>query len=90
MPLHLFSFMQDKSKFYVYSKKGCGYCTNLTEFLSSKKIPYESFELNEDFQIGEFVDKFGNNATFPQVHYENQNVGGMKNTVRFLFDNGFL
>ncbi len=90
MPLHLFSFMQDKSKFYVYSKKGCGYCTNLTEFLSSKKIPYESFELNEDFKLGEFVDKFGNNATFPQVHYENQNVGGMKNTVRFLFDNGFL
>ena len=79
--------MQD-SKFYVYSKEGCGFCNRLTEFMKTKGIRYEKFELGTDFTTEEFLYRFGKQSTFPQVVLEdNQKIGGMKDTVRFLLEN---
>ena len=79
--------MQD-SKFYVYSKEGCGFCNRLTEFMKTKGIRYEKFELGTDFTTEEFLYRFGKQSTFPQVVLDdNQKIGGMKDTVRFLLDN---
>jgi glutaredoxin len=75
------------NKFYVYSKNGCGYCDRLTEFMDQKGVTYEKFTLDSDFTREEFIDKFGYNSTFPQVHHENKNIGGMKSTVRYLLEN---
>lgn len=82
--------MSQKKNFYVYSKNGCGFCDRLTEFMETKKVPYIKFELGVDFSSGEFVDKFGNQATFPQVFFENQTIGGMKDTVRYLVENKYV
>ena len=81
--------MQDTSKFYVFSKDGCGYCTTLTKFLDEKKIQYVKLTLHEDFSSGEFYDKFGSGALMPQVQYQNQNLGGFKSTVRYLSEHYF-
>ena len=78
--------MSDK-KFYVYSKDGCGFCDKLTDFMDSKGVNYEKFDLGIDFTTEEFLYKFGRQSTFPQVFMENQKIGGMKDTVRFLLDN---
>ena len=79
--------MQD-SKFYVYSKEGCGFCNRLTEFMKTKGIRYEKFNLGADFTTEEFLLTFGKQSTFPQVVLEdNQKIGGMKDTVRFLLEN---
>ena len=78
--------MQD-SKFYVYSKEGCGFCNRLTEFMKTKGIRYEKFELGTDFTTEEFLYRFGKQSTFPQVVLDdNQKIGGMKDTV-FLLEN---
>ena len=74
-------------KFYVYSKSGCGYCDRLLKFMDSKGIKYEKFNLGYDFTVEEFLNKFGRGSTFPQVHYNNLNIGGMKDTVRYLSEN---
>ena len=50
-------FMSD-SKFYVYSKEGCGFCSKLTEFMKNKGIRYEKFDLGTDFSNKDFIDKF--------------------------------
>ena len=71
-------------KFYVYSKSGCGFCDRLIQFMDSKGIQYEKFDLGNDFTTEEFLNKFGRGSTFPQVHYNNNNIGGMKDTVRYL------
>ena len=81
--------MQD-SKFYVYSKEGCGFCNRLTEFMKSKGIRYEKFDLGTDFTTEEFLLKFGKQSTFPQVIQDNRHLGGMKDTVRFLMENKFV
>ena len=75
------------SKFYVYSKEGCGFCNRLTDFMKTKGISYEKFDLGTDFTTAEFLEKFGGQSTFPQVIVENRHLGGMKDTVRFLMEN---
>jgi len=82
--------MSKHNNFYIYSKQGCGFCDRLVEYLDSKEIPYVKFNLGSDFSAGEFVDKFGNNATFPQVFHENNNIGGMKDTLRYLVENNYV
>ena len=78
------------SKFYVYSKTGCGFCDRLTEFMKTKGISYEKFNLGTDFTTEEFLNQFGKQSTFPQVMVENKHIGGMKDTVRFLMENKFV
>ena len=77
-----------QNKFYVYSKDGCGFCEKLTNFMETKGVAYEKFNLGEDFTSEDFIYKFGKASTFPQVLMDNQKIGGMKDTVRFLLDNG--
>jgi glutaredoxin len=75
------------SKFYVYSKDGCGFCDKLTNFMESKGVNFEKFNLHDDFSTEEFRYKFGQSSTFPQVVMDNKHLGGMKDTVRFLLEN---
>ena len=77
-------------KFYVYSKSGCGFCSKLTNFMDKNNIRYEVFHLGEDFTSEEFVSKFGYKSTFPQVHVDNKNIGGMKDTVRYLMEQKYV
>ena len=74
------------SKFYVYSKADCGFCTKLLEFMDKRNIVYEEFKLDSDFSRKEFIDKFGQGTTFPQVLRGHQRIGGMKESVRYLID----
>jgi glutaredoxin len=76
-----------ESKFYVYSKNGCGFCDKLTNFMESKGVSYEKFNLGDDFSSEDFLSRFGRSSTFPQVIMDNRKIGGMKDTVRFLLDN---
>ena len=78
--------MSSDSKFYIYSKVGCGFCDRLVDFMDSKRISYEKFTLDSDYSRQDFLSKFGNQATFPQVVHENQKIGGMKDTVRYLME----
>ena len=79
-----------QNKFYVYSKDGCGFCDKLTNFMETKGVNYEKFNLGDDFTSEEFLQRFGKQSTFPQVIVENKQIGGMKDTVRFLLDNGIV
>ena len=77
--------MQD-SKFYVYSKADCGFCTKLLEFMDKRNVAYEEFKLDSDFTRKEFIERFGQGTTFPQVLKGHQRIGGMKESVRYLID----
>jgi glutaredoxin len=81
--------MSKTQKFYIYSKSGCGFCDKLTRFLDSKGLQYESFSLGSDFTTEEFLTKFGRGSSFPQVHHNNSNIGGMKDTVRYITEHNY-
>ena len=71
-------------KFYIYSKSGCSFCTKLVSFMEKRDLPYEKLTLGEDYSVEEFLNKFGRGSTFPQVNYKNLNIGGMRDTVRYI------
>ena len=81
--------MSDKT-FYVYSKDGCGFCDRLTQFMDNKGVSYQKFNLGSDYTKEEFISKFGYNSTYPQVVFEHQKIGGMKDTVRYLVDKNIV
>ena len=58
--------------------------------MDNKGINYETFTLHRDFTIEQFLNKFGRGSTFPQVNYKNENVGGMKDCVKFIMANGII
>ena len=82
--------MSEDKKFYVYSKPGCGFCDRLTSFMDTHGLIYERFTLGNDYQLDEFIHKFGSNSTFPQVSFENKQIGGMKDTVRYIMKQQML
>ena len=55
--------------------------------MKNKGINYEKFDLGTDFTTEEFLNEFGRESSFPQVIVNNQRIGGMKDTVRFLMEN---
>ena len=78
------------SEFVVYSKSGCGYCNRLVDFLEQKNIPYTKLMLGEDYTTEEFVAKFGYGSTFPRVLQNEELIGGMKDTVKYLVEQKYV
>ena len=82
--------MLETRKFYVYSKNGCGFCDRLTQFMDKNDIIYEKFHLGSDFTAEQFVNKFGTGSTFPQVTVNYEQIGGMKDTVKYLVEHKYV
>lgn len=78
------------SEFVVYSKSGCGYCNRLVDFLEQKDIPYTKLMLGEDYTVEEFVSQFGHGSTFPRVLHNEELIGGMKDTVKYLVEQKYV
>jgi len=76
--------------FTVYAKSGCGFCDRLVDFMSKNNIQYTKLMLGEDYSVESFLNKFGRGTTFPQVVFNDDNLGGMKDTVRYLVENSYV
>jgi glutaredoxin len=75
--------------FTVYSKVGCSHCEAIEKVFKAKDIQFEKKLLNVDFSREDFINKFGN-STFPRVLKEETLIGGAKETVVYLKDNGLV
>ncbi|MFZ9740397.1 MAG: glutaredoxin family protein [Candidatus Nanopelagicaceae bacterium] len=75
-------------KFTVYSKKGCPYCEKIQRVLEISKLTHDVYFLDEDFTKEEFIDKFGESTSFPQVILKETvgdvYLGGCIETVKYL------
>ena len=77
--------------FTVYSKDNCKYCRAVVELLNMKDLPYTLYKLDEDFSKEEFIKEFGEGSTFPRVkNFEGELIGGAKETLIYLKDNGIM
>lgn len=75
--------------FTIYSKTNCGFCTKIAAFMDQHNLPYTKLTLGEDYTSEEFVEQFGR-STFPRVLHEGELIGGMKETVKYLVENGHV
>ena len=76
--------------FTVYSKDGCPYCDRIKQVLKLAKLNYVVYDLDKDFNRGEFFEQFGVGATFPQVTVNNKDLGGCTDTVKYLKEHNFV
>jgi len=72
--------------FTVYSKRDCAYCQSVLKLLTIKKFEYEVKVLGRDFTREQFVEQFGV-TTFPQVYYNEELLGGAKDTAVYIREN---
>lgn len=53
-------------------------------------IDYLEYKLGKDFTKKQFYSEFGENAQFPQVSTEYMHIGGLKETLHYLKENGVI
>lgn len=76
--------MKSMSPFTIYSKDGCVYCQKIKYLFDIYEVKYVEYKLGRDFDRKEFVDKFGDSSTFPQVLQDDFLIGGSSETAQYL------
>jgi len=69
----------------IYSKANCGYC-NKAKIRLQKYSP-KIHMLDQDYTRDEFIAKFPNAKTFPQIIINNKHVGGYHELEKWLVFN---
>tara|TARA_X000001036_G_scaffold253986_2_gene236454 strand:- start:3777 stop:4025 length:249 start_codon:yes stop_codon:yes gene_type:complete len=70
--------------FTVYSKEGCIHCTQILEVLGLSELNYVEYKLGVDFTKEAFYGQFGEGATFPQVVLNSENLGGCRDSIKYM------
>lgn len=74
--------------FYIYSKDGCSFCTQIRQVFLLKGISFQERKLNEDFDLETFTKRFedSKSKSFPQIFHGEKHVGGFMDTIKYLKD----
>jgi glutaredoxin 3 len=60
----------------IYTRPGCGYCTNAKRLLDSKSLSYTEYDV---YALPEHLAKLQKRTdarTYPQVFIDNESIGG--------------
>ncbi len=60
----------------IFGKPQCPYCVQAKSLCEREGLPYEYFQLGEDFTREELLEDFPNARTFPQITDGTEYVGG--------------
>ena len=74
----------NKSEFVVYSKDGCPYCDKVVELLQFAELTHVVYKVGQQFTKEAFIEEYGRGATYPQVTFNGQSIGGCSETIKFL------
>ncbi len=76
--------MTQLENFTVYSKDGCPYCDKVVQLLQFAELKHVVYKLGTNFTKEAFYDEYGVGATFPQVTFNGNKIGGCSETIKFL------
>ena len=62
-------------------------CRNLLISLNGEFLEYQ---LDQDFNEGQFRSEFGDTAEYPQVAVGYEHIGGLKETLHYLKEEGLI
>tara|TARA_B100000513_G_C11737111_1_gene128915 strand:- start:96 stop:344 length:249 start_codon:yes stop_codon:yes gene_type:complete len=82
--------MESKYETVLYSRDNCQWCERVKQLMDSVKFPYIEYKYGVDFTRKEFYAEFGEGATFPQVQIDNKHIGGCKDTLHYLQEQGII
>ena len=73
----------------IYSN-GSQECERMTMLLKSLEGQFLEYKLNEHFTQRGFESEFGKDAEYPQINIGYKHIGGMKETLQFMKDQGIF
>ena len=68
-------------KAVIYSKDNCPWCDRAKAELESRQIEYTEHKIGRDLTRDEFLEKFPNARTVPQIYLDELYVGGYDSLV---------
>lgn len=73
----------------VYTTPGCFFCTQVKELFKRAGLEYDESVVDETNKM-EFRKKYPLAVSFPFVLFDNEPVGGLVETARFLVKKGLV
>lgn len=78
-----------KMQAVIYSN-GNQECQRAKTLLEKLNFQILEYKLNQHFSARGFVEEFGEEAEYPQVNVGFRHIGGLKDTLHYCQENGFL
>ena len=75
----------------IYTMEGCKYCTLAKELFERADIDYVEMKIDEDIsreEVKELLQK--ETVSFPQIIFEDNNVGGLIDAAKIFQDRGLV
>ena len=70
--------------FVVFSRDGCPSCNKVEQVLQLAEVQHVIYKVNRDFTREEFLQKFGDDSTYPRVVMDGEVIGGCQESVKYL------
>ena len=67
----------------------CGFSNNAVQILNSLGVPFETFDVLEDYEIRQGIKEYSSWPTIPQVYVNSEFIGGSDVLIE-LYQNGEL
>jgi glutaredoxin len=74
----------------IYTKDLCPFCDAAKNFFKIYNLPYTELKLGSDFKREEFLEKFGDGSTYPQIYVWGKYVGGFNALLDYADETNML
>ena len=74
----------------VLYSNGSQECDRGRSLLETLKVQIQEYKLNNHFTERAFVSEFGEEAEYPQVSIGYKHIGGLKDVLHYMKDNGLI
>ena len=71
-------------RFTIYSKDSCPWCDRAKQILESLNFKYIEYRLGDNLLREEFIEQFGDTATFPRIFCGDDLVGGCTDLILWV------
>lgn len=68
----------------IYSKDNCIFCTRAKDLLNRKNIQYTEYNLDRNYTKEQFLQKFPDARTVPQIIIDNEHIPGYEPLTEWM------
>lgn len=65
-------------------------CDRARSLLETLKVQIQEYKLNNHFTARAFISEFGEEAEYPQVSIGYKHIGGLKDVLHYMKENGLI
>lgn len=73
----------------IWGRPGCGYCEAAKRLCEQRSLPYNYYQLGEQFAREELLEMFPTAKTYPQIKVGGTYVGGYNELTTYLEETGY-